>query len=127
MGHTAPAVLQAVAGPDAAVGVVKAVAVGVEPAFLPGQMALEHRPDLTGEIQVAGPQQRQFLLRCRQGLFQRPRSVVPQQLHQPNPRPLVVVQRHIAVCVRQIQQIADLIQKQVVLGIQGTLQHLSCL
>ncbi len=55
VGHGSAAIVEAVAGPDAAVGVVETVVVGVKDTLLPVEMPLDGRPELAGLLQVARP------------------------------------------------------------------------
>ena len=55
MSHSPSVVLQGIAGPDAAIGVVKSVIVGVEATFFPSQVTGQYRPHFAYKFQVAGP------------------------------------------------------------------------
>ena len=50
-----PAIFQGVAGPDTGIGVIEAVAIGIEISFLPRQVALQHGPHLAYIGGIAGP------------------------------------------------------------------------
>ena len=52
MGDGSAVVIESVGGPDAAVGIVEAVVVGVEVALLPGEMSRQHGPHLPHEDRI---------------------------------------------------------------------------